>query len=401
MSFMNFLLSAAQSVPTSLGDTRRPKMLAGDGFGFGLGGGGGGGDIAANELKLSTVWACVRLISETIPTLPLSLYEKLPDGSRRKASEHPLHSLLSSSPNAHMTAFNYWEATLASLLLWGNAYSEKKLLGGRLVALDFLIPQNLQKSRCGKHYTYRESGQSRKIPVSRIFHIPAFSLDGKTGLSPMQYGANIFRAAANADAAAGNTFQNGLMPTVAFTVNRKMNPDQRNDFRKYVESVSGALNSGKSPVLEEGVDAKTIGINPADAQLLESRAWSVEEICRWYRVPAWLVSHTEKTTSFGSGIEQQLIGFLTFTLAPWISRIEQSINKQLLEPSEKAKFYAEHTVEGLLRADSETRSKYYGAMVDKGLMDRDECRDRENLPRRGGNAAKLTVQKQMVPLDEI
>lgn len=317
MKFMDFLLAAAQTIPTGKHST--PQMLGGGGFGGGGGSGGGGG---ANELRLSTVWACVRIISETIPTLPLSLYERLPDGSRRKASDHPLHSLISSSPNQEMTAFNYWEAMLASLLLRGNAYSEKKFIGGRLVALDFLMPQNVQLDRSGKFYVYREKGGSRKIPLNRVFHIPAFSLDGKTGLSPIQYGANIFRAATNADAAAGNTFQNGLLPTVAFTVNRKMNPEQREEFRKYVDSVSGALNSGKSPVLEEGVEAKTIGINPADAQLLESRAWSVEEICRWYRVPPWLVSHTQKSTSFGTGIEHQLIGFLTFTLTPWLGSVE-------------------------------------------------------------------------------
>lgn len=396
MKFMDFLIAAAQSVPTKRQSI--PQMFGGGHFSGGSGSAGGG---STNELRLSTVWACVRIISETIPTLPLSLYERLPNGSRRKASDHPLHTLISSSPNQEMTAFNYWEAVIASLLLRGNAYSEKKYIGGRLVALEFLMPQNVHPDRSGKFYIYREKGGSRKIPINRIFHIPAFSLDGKTGLSPIQYGANVFRAAANADLAAGNTFQNGLMPTVAFTVDRKMNPEQREEFRAYVQSVSGALHSGQSPVLEEGVNAKTIGINPADAQLLESRAWSVEEICRWYRVPPWLVSHTQKSTSFGTGIEHQLIGFLTFTLNPWLVRIAQSINKHLLLPEERGRYYSEHTPEGLLRADSAARASYYGTMVDKGLMDRDECRDLENLPRRGGNAGKLTVQRQMVALDDI
>jgi HK97 family phage portal protein len=149
------------------------------------------------------------------------------------------------------------------------------------------------------------------------------------------------------------------------------------------------------------MDAKTIGINPKDAQLLESRAFSVEEICRWFRVPPHMVGHSEKSTSWGSGIEQQMIGFLTFTLRPWLTRIEQAINKDLLSPVEQMRMYAEFSIEGLLRADSAGRSAYLSTMVNNGLMTRDEGRSKENLPPKGGNADVLTVQTALIPIDQL
>ena len=149
------------------------------------------------------------------------------------------------------------------------------------------------------------------------------------------------------------------------------------------------------------MDAKTIGINPKDAQLLESRAFSIEEICRWFRVPPFMVGHAEKSTSWGTGIEQQMIGFLTFTLRPWLTRIEQAINKDLIPLAAQQNTYAEFSIEGLLRADSAARAEYFAKMANNGVMTRDEIREKENLPRKGGNADVLTVQSAMIPLDQL
>ncbi|MGU4174114.1 phage portal protein, partial [Pseudomonas aeruginosa] len=143
------------------------------------------------------------------------------------------------------------------------------------------------------------------------------------------------------------------------------------------------------------------GINPVDAQLLESRAFSVESICRWFRVPPWMVGHTEKSTSWGTGIEQQMIGFLTFTLGPWLRRIEQSISKDLMTPAERTRFYPKFAVEGLLRADSAGRAAFYAAMVNNGILTRDEVRELEDREPMGGNAAVLTVQSAMTTLDAL
>lgn len=363
---------------------------------------GGAGAVTVDKaLRVSTVWACVRLIAETIATLPLAIYRRDSDGGRSVDRGNPLHDIVSNSPNDSMTAVNFWEAVIASLLFRGNAYVEIHRLGGRIVALDVLRPDATRWNENEKCWDYAARSGVRHLDRKSVMHIVAFSLDGVNGLSPIRYGATVIGGALDADTAARGTFNRGLMPTVAFTVNRKLNKEQREAFREYVDDLSGAMNAGISPVLEEGVDAKTIGIDPADAQLLESRSWSVEEICRFYRVPPWMVGHTEKSTSWGTGIEQQMIGFLTFTLAPWLERVEQAINKNLLTITERQTLYAEFAIEGLLRADSAARAEFYAKMTTNGIYTRDDCRVRENLPRRGGNADALTVQMNMTTLDSI
>ncbi|WP_460874788.1 phage portal protein [Paralcaligenes ginsengisoli] len=355
-------------------------------------------------LQLSAVWSCARLISETISTLPLGLYERTTNG-RRLATQHPLYTLIHSRPNATSTATVYWEAKIVSMLLRGNGMAEKKMIGNRLVALEFLYPGRLfitRNSQGNRQFRYTEmNGKQREIPESNIFRIPGFTTDGNWGLSAVEYGAKVFGSALAASNASNSTFEHGLSPTVAFTIDRSIKPEQREDFRKAVEKISGAINAGKSPVLEAGMDAKTIGINPKDAQLLESRGFSVEEICRWFRVPPHMVGHTGNSTSWGTGIEQQMIGFLTFTLRPWLTRIEQAINKDLLSPIEQLRYYAEFSIEGLLRADSAARGEFYSKMVNNGIFTRDEVREMENRERRGGNADVLTVQTALAPIDQI
>lgn len=354
-------------------------------------------------MSLSAAWACTRLISETIATLPLSIYERTPTG-KRIATEHPLHTILHDQPNPESTASVYWESSVSAMLLRGTAYVEKLIVGSRVVGLMFLAPQRLRVSVVGgkKEYTYlNDDGSYRKIPASRIWAVPGFSFDGKNGVSVISYGANVFGSALAATQAANATFKNGLMPTTYYKMEAVLKPEQREQFRENLKEISGAINAGKSPLLEGGMSIGEVGINPGDAQLLESRAFNVEEICRMFRVPPWMVGHTEKSTSWGSGIEQQMLGFLTFTLAPWLRRIEQSINKDLLTPAERQRYYAKFAVEGLLRADSKGRAEFYSRMVNNGIFTRDEVRELEDREAMGGNAAVLTVQTALAPLDDI
>ena len=355
-------------------------------------------------LQLSAVWACARIIAETISTLPLGLFERAGEG-RRSASTHPIYTLVHSRPNAGSSAAVFWEAMIVSMLLRGNAFAEKRMIGGRLVSLEFLAPGRLsigKDSKGNRRYRYTEKdGTQREILEAQIFRIPGFTIDGDWGLSVIEYGASVFGSALASNNAANSTFEKGLAPTVAFTMQQVLKKDQREEFRANLRAISGALNAGESPLLEGGMDAKTIGINPKDAQLLESRAFSVEEICRWFRVPPFMVGHSEKSTSWGTGIEQQMIGFLTFTLRPWLTRIEQAINKDLLSPVEQQRYYAEFSIEGLLRADSAGRASYLSTMVNNGLMTRDEGRAKENLPLKGGNADVLTVQTALIPIDQL
>ena len=355
-------------------------------------------------LSLSAVWACTRLISETIATLPLNVYERTSAG-KRVAKQHPLQMILHDQPNQDTTASVHWEATVAAMLLRGNARAEKLMAGSRVVGLKFLNPSRLSASRRSDgalEWRYTEdNGRQRVIPDSRIWNIPGFSLDGKCGVSVIRYGVNVFGGALSAEQAANKTFANGMRPTTVWKFPNTLRKEQRDDARDAIEKISGAVNSGKPAILEAGMDVSVIGIDPRDAQLLESRAFSTEEICRWFRVPPFMVGHSEKSTSWGTGIEQQMIGFLTFTLGPWLRRIEQAIAKDLMTPAERQRYFVKFNVEGLLRADTAARAAFYTAMVNNGIYTRDECREKEDMAPMGGNAAVLTVQTALAPLDTL
>lgn len=355
----------------------------------------------STAMQVSAVWACVRLISETIATLPLGMYERSASG-KRPAPQHPLHFVIRDQPNPDSAASVHWEATVAAMLLRGAGRAEKLMIGGRVVGLQFLNPERLTVSRGSdgrKEWRYTgEDGRQRVIPRERLWEIPGFTLDGKNGVSVIAYGAHVFGGAIAADRAAARTFSNGMLQTVYYKIAAFLKPNQRDEFR---QNVLGSVERGETPLLEGGTDVGTIGINPADSQLLESRGFSVEEVCRWFRVPPWMVGHTEKSSSWGTGIEQQMIGFLTFTLAPWLKRIEQAIAKDLMTPADRARFYPKFSVEGLLRADSAGRAAFYTAMVNNGVLTRDEVRELEDREPMGGNAAVLTVQSAMTTLDNL
>lgn len=160
----------------------------------------------------------------------------------------------------------------------------------------------------------------------------------------------------------------------------------------------GVKNAGGMVPLEAGYKPYPISLSPADSQMLENRLFNVEDICRWFRIAPYLVGHTEKSTSWGTGLEQQNLAFLTYTLSPYIARIEKAISKWLLKPTERREFFAEFNLEGLLRADSKGRAEAYRTALQNGYYTRNEVRAKENLvPKEGGDI--LTVQSNMIPLD--
>lgn len=359
-------------------------------------------------LQLSTVWACVRLIAETMATLPLALYLKKGDGSRTLAVNHPLYSVIHSQPNASTTAVTFWECVVYSLLLWGNSYCEIKRSGGVIIALNFLrpdwmqTPKNRNTGALEYWYTDNITGNRRQIAEADMMHVLGFSTDGVCGVSPVTAGAQVFGQAAVTDEAAAKSFSNGMRASGFLQTESILTDPQRKQLKGELEAFRGRKDAGGVMVIEAKSSYSPLSMNPKDAQLLESRAWNVEELCRWFRVPPFMVGHSEKSTSWGTGIEQQMIGFITFVLRPWCVRIEQGINKSCLSVAEKARgYYAEFGLEGLLRGDSASRAAFYGIMIDKGILTRDEVRTLENWPVMGEKANVLTVQSATVPLNEI
>lgn len=359
-----------------------------------------------SALQLSAAWACVRLIAETIATLPLNLYLKQTGGARKLATAHPLYDVLHNQPNADNTAVEFWEVIVASMLLRGNGYARKLRAAGRIIGLELLLParMNVKRLQTGQlQYTYSElDGSSSVMTEDDVLHFRGFSLNGWMGVSVIEYACEVFGNATAANKTSSSVFRNGLRPSGVLSTDQILPKEKRSEIRTdLTDQFGGAMQAGKTMVLEAGMKYQAITMNPGDVQLLETKAFNVEEICRWFRVPPFMVGHSEKSTSWGSGIEQQMIGFLTFTLRPWLTRIEQTIKKSGLSPVERLVYYAEFSVEGLLRADSAGRAAFYSQMVNNGIYSRDECRLKENLPPMGGNAAVLTVQSAMLPIDKL
>lgn len=355
-------------------------------------------------LTLSTVWACTSLVSETIGTLPLHIYKKTANG-REKADDHQLSYILRNKPNTKSTSSVLWQSTVASMLLRGNGILKKLTVGNKLVGLQFM-PYNKLQIRLdfegnAEYYEIQSGGVAVKIPNKDIVRIPNFTIDGNWGLSTITYGAKMFANSLNGMDSANNMFEKGLLQTVAFKTDKRIRGDQREDFRKSFEQYSGAMNSGKAILLEDGMDVKTVSLNPKDAQLLESRAFSVEEICRWFRVDPSMIGHGNAVSNWGTGLEQKMIGFLTFTLRPILTRIEQAINNELIPLEDRGIYYAEFSIDGLLRGDSSSRATFFREMVNAGIMTRDEVRKLENLPQLGGNAEKLMTNGATQPIDTL
>lgn len=358
-----------------------------------------GQNVTVNgALQLSTAWACVRLISETLSTLPMNVYVEK-GGRKVVAVNNQIHYLLHTQPNANMTAVVFWQVFITSLLLWGNSYVEKRRSGTTIIALDFLIPDNIIRTK-DLRWMYKDPimNTTREIPDDDMWHTPAFTLDGWCGLSPVAVGANVFGGAMAADRASADTFKNGMKASGLVTMDQTLTKEQRTLVRTHVQDVA---DHGGYFVLEKGTGFQQLNMNPQDAELLLTRGFNVEEICRWFRVPPFMVGHSEKSSSWGTGIEQQMIAFVTFVLRPWAVRIEQSARTNLFSPVERARYSAEFNLEGLLRGDSASRGAFYSIMTQNGVYTRDECRLKENLEPMGGNAGVLTVQANLVPLDKL
>lgn len=356
---------------------------------------------ADKAIQLSAVWACVRLLSESISTLPLKIYVRQPDGSRKAATDHPAYSILCRRPNSEMTPSRFMLMVVASICLRGNAFIEKKFIANRLVSLVPLLPQNMVVKRLvtgALEYKYTENGNERVIPVKNIMHIRGFGLDGVCGMMPMKTGRDVIGSAMAVEESAAKIFEQGLQSSGFLTAEQALNDDQRERLREYMAKFTGSKNAGKIMVLEGGLKYQGVTMNPEDAQMLESRAFSIEEICRWFRVPPFMVGHTTKQSSWASSLEGMNLQFLTHTLRPLLVNIEQEIDRCLLDSDDD--LFAEFSVEGLLRADSAGRAAYYTSALQNGWMSRNDVRRLENMPPiEGGDI--YTVQLNLTQLKNL
>jgi HK97 family phage portal protein len=355
-----------------------------------------------SSLQIDTVFSCVRLIAQTIATLPLEVRHTSPNGLSELANDHKLFPVLRDQPNADMTAVVFWTAMIACLLLWGNAYAAIDRRGDKsVISLTPLLPSRLRVTRESDgsltyHYSWMNVRQD--YTEDQIFHIRGFTLDGIVGMSPVAQAREQLGMAWAAEKSAASFFKNGMRPSVVLTAPTYLSEVQRNRYGdSFIEKFSGSINAGKVPLIEGGWKIDTIGMNPEDAQLLSTRAFSVETICRWFGVNPVMIGHMEKTTAWGTGLEQMNLWFLTYTLRPLLTAIEQEGKRSLLTPLDKMLYHLEFDVSALLRTDSEKRAATWKALVDAGIAVPDEARADYNMkPMPGGD--QLTMSAGRMPL---
>ena len=354
-------------------------------------------------IQLSTVYACVRVISETVASLPMGVYEATDDGNQ-KATDHPLYRLLHDEPNTEMTSFVFREVMLAHLLLYGNSYSQIIRSGkNSIVGLYPLLPDHMDVDRDSKGnltYTYTTSdGKTVVIKPTDVLHIPGLGFDGVMGYSPIALEKSAIGLGIASEEYGSKFFSNGARPSGILThPNTVKNPKAIRE--SWNTAYGGSSNANRVAILEEGMTFTPLSIPNNEAQFLETRKFQVEEICRIFRVPPHLVGDLEHATF--SNIEHQSIDFAVHTIRPWLVRIEQAMNRALFAETEKGKYYVQFNIDGLMRGDYKSRMEGYAIARQNGWMSANDIRELENLnpiPASEGGDAYL-VNGNMIPISQ-
>lgn len=347
-----------------------------------------------SAMRSSAVAACVRVLSESVASLPLHVYKRLEDGGKERAPEHPLYDLLHNEPNDFMSAYQWVETAMVHLTLTGNHYSEKFLSGrGQVGALMPLLPANVTVERTDSgsvQYKHREAnGTYRIIPRDRMLHIPGLGFDGLTGLSPIGYARESIGMALAGEEFGGRFYGAGLNAgsVVNLPEGVRWDDEQTEKFMDDLrEKYAGLGKSHNAIALPAGMTVTPVGISPEDAQYIEGRRFQVEEIARIYRVPLHMVQSTTSSTTWGSGIEAMSLGFVKYTLRPWLSRIQQALDRSLMSPADRKTHFVEFLIADLLRGDQAAAASYYTLAITNGWMSRNEVRIIENMnPIEGGD----------------
>lgn len=350
-------------------------------------------------MQTTAVYACVRILAEAVASLPLHVYEYQDDGGKKLVHDHPLYYLLHDEPNPEMTSFVFRETLMSHLLIWGNAYAQIIRDGaGRVLGLYPLLPDKMEVQRDDKgniYYVYSRNSDENpmfkeygniKLKAEDVLHIPGLGFDGLIGYSPIAMAKNAVGMTLACEEYGASFFANGANPGGVLE-----HPGVLKDPSKVRESWNsvyrGVSNAHKIAVLEEGMKYQQIGIPPEEAQFLETRKFQINEIARLYRIPPHMVGDLDKS-SF-SNIEQQSLEFVKYTLDPWVIRWEQSLQRSLLLPGEKGKYFIKLNVDGLLRGDYQSRMNGYAVGRQNGWFSANDIREMENmnpiLDEEGGN----------------
>lgn len=351
-------------------------------------------------LQISAVWACIERRAAVIASLPFFAYEtNATTGQKEMARKTRLYSLLHESPNSRMTPFEFWRALIMNHDLRGNGYAriDRDPDTGEAVALwpmpaDQVQPFVLDDG--AMVYEYRVNGGVAIFAEENVLHLRNLG-NGTVGLSKLDFMRATTDEAAKGQGAASRLFGNGGKPTGVLMVDSVLGKEQREQLQeRFKEMVTGGTQ--RLYVLEANMKYQQLSIAPDDMELLDTRRFTVEEICRWFDVPPVLVHHSN-TTTWGSGIEQIVDGFYKLTIRPMLVSIEQAVRKRVMTPRQRVTMSAEFAMDALLRGSLKDRMDVYARAVQNGLKTRNECRQLENDPPIAG-ADDLTAQSNLAPL---
>ena len=342
-----------------------------------------------SAMQIATVYACVRLLAESVASLPLHLYRVTNDeGGKEKARDHPLYKILYRQANPEMTSFSFREVMMTHLLLWGNAYAQIVRDGKNgVLGLYPLLPENVEIDRDDggnlyyiyHAYTDEVPGENNKDIVFKreeILHIPGLGFNGLVGFSPIAMMKNALGTTLAVERYGSSFFRNGAQPSgVLEHPGVLKNPDRIR--QNWSDVYGGANNAHKVAVLEEGMSYKPISLPPEDSQFLSTREFDVEEICRIFRVPPHLVQDLKRSTF--NNIEHQGISYVQYTLMPWLERFEQAIIKDVLVDTEQDEYFPKFNVDGLLRGDYKSRMEGYAVGFSNGFLSPNDIRKLENM----------------------
>lgn len=350
----------------------------------------------ARAMRLSTVYTCVRILAETLASLPLHIYER-GDSGKAPAPRHRYQYLLHDSPNEWTTSMVWRELGMAHVLLWGNSYSRLDWSnGGQLLGIYQLLPWQVQPYRKGGTLRYRVQLEDgiEELPAEDVLHVPGLGYDGLMGLSVIRdYARNTLGLAIGAEDYGGRLFANDARPGLVLTHPGQMKQDAYERLKSSVGEQYGGKNRFRPMILEEGMTAVSMPMPAKDAQFLETRKQQRSEIFGLYRVPPHMGGDLERATF--SNIEHQDIAFAKHTMRPWCVRWEQELNRKLF--GRGSHYFVEFNLDGLMRGDFKSRMEGYQIGVGGPFLTVDEVRSLENLPPTPGGEQRL-VPVNMAPV---
>lgn len=361
--------------------------------------------VAVNEdtaVKLVSVFACVRLLSESISMLPFPLYKALKVG-KEKATYHPLYSILHDIPNPECSSFQFRQIMMVNALLCGSAKAEiQRDSSGNVVALWPIPSRNIMTTRNSKtkeivYLVHNPDGSETPLYPEQVFDLPGMGFNNVKTFNPVQLAREAIGLGLATEEFGARFFGQGTTGSGIVEYPGKMS-DKAYD--RYTESMrdkyEGLKNSNRLIFLEEGLKFHQLTIPPDNAQFLETRKFQVVEIARFFNVPPHMIMDFEGATF--SNIEQKSLEYVTYSLMPWLVKWEQAVYKCLLTPTERKKFYARISVDALLRGDIKTRMEGYHNMIQDGVYNADEVRELEDMnPQADGQGQIYLCNGNMIP----